>query len=522
MEPARKRRRRESPPRQTASFDYSHFPIGLDETRKLELLPAKSQHDPLTANLLAEDPHGHHEYEALSYTWESEKRPCTINIDSMVLHIGENLAAALRQFRLKTRSRWLWVDAICINQEDPIERTAQVRMMTLIYREATITLSWLGVESEHGDGKATMGFFKWLLLNKQKQRQLQNATNPKKLDKVFREYNATAARSKSPHSTVDVTKLFAFCERRYFTRRWILQEVGVARDSQFYCGKTSINGYDLADAASHLLFHDSPMTISTQFMRFMSLRRPEKYHASSKKQASIEDRRESDEIKGFRAIGTLERFREFDCSDGRDMIAALAWADPRSGLFSVDYGVSIEENYKRFAEDVLAISSECLACALSSAARRPRGGGTELPSWVPSWVPDWRLDPYESAAKLRIVSSHSKGPNKVRLLRQTESSSWKGILEGRALDLSLKDFHESQAVTRDSKDTPAKNLKPGDTVISILENNKLRFDLTGQVRVVVLRSVGEEDSWRIVGALDLIEVKGTEEANLVDVNLRIV
>lgn len=39
---------------------------------------------------------------------------------------------------------WLWVDAICINQEDLWERSSQVRLMRLIYEGARNVLIWLG------------------------------------------------------------------------------------------------------------------------------------------------------------------------------------------------------------------------------------------------------------------------------------------------------------------------------------------------------------------------------------------
>lgn len=74
------------------------------QIRKLELLPAPSVSGSLYTNLFVDHPGGK-PYEALSYTWESDARPLTLNIGSAVLPIGKNLDAALRQFRLSDKSR---------------------------------------------------------------------------------------------------------------------------------------------------------------------------------------------------------------------------------------------------------------------------------------------------------------------------------------------------------------------------------------------------------------------------------
>lgn len=94
-------------------------------------------------------------YEALSYVWGSMEETVTAFVvgfpgsgdPSSPMQISPSLASALRQLRYTNRTRTLWVDAICINQDDIDERNAQVKRMGRIYSLATRVVVWLGEES---------------------------------------------------------------------------------------------------------------------------------------------------------------------------------------------------------------------------------------------------------------------------------------------------------------------------------------------------------------------------------------
>ena len=58
--------------------------------------------------------------------------------------ITDNLAKALRRLRRLNEIRVLWIDALCINQDDMTERSQQVQMMGSIYSRANRVLVWLG------------------------------------------------------------------------------------------------------------------------------------------------------------------------------------------------------------------------------------------------------------------------------------------------------------------------------------------------------------------------------------------
>lgn len=65
-------------------------------------------------------------------------------LHGVVVQVTNTLAAALRMLRHPPEG-YLWVDAICINQNDTGERGSQVAKMTDIYRHAEQVIVWLGL-----------------------------------------------------------------------------------------------------------------------------------------------------------------------------------------------------------------------------------------------------------------------------------------------------------------------------------------------------------------------------------------
>lgn len=100
------------------------------------------------ADLVPIDDPSYTTYEALSYQWgDVEKKPRAISVNGQKLWITANLWQALIYLRRVGQSRTLWIDAICINQNDVDERSHQVAMMAEIYTNASKVVSWLGAEN---------------------------------------------------------------------------------------------------------------------------------------------------------------------------------------------------------------------------------------------------------------------------------------------------------------------------------------------------------------------------------------
>jgi hypothetical protein len=134
---------------------YRPLPPGPNNIRLLRLLPSKDESAPIRCQLLDYSLQGFgrrgHQYECLSYCWGSSEKPRSMDVDGVNLPITESLNGALIQLRDHAFERHLWVDAVCINQEDIPEKEQQIQMMAMIYSQARQVVVWLGPEADDSD-----------------------------------------------------------------------------------------------------------------------------------------------------------------------------------------------------------------------------------------------------------------------------------------------------------------------------------------------------------------------------------
>ena len=140
-----------------SSYKYVRLPLPGDYIRLLCLLPNKSEKDePLHCKLhnysLQKSSPRTHRYEALSYVWGDSHERLPIYVDGDQLLITRNLYAALLRLRDHSFERMVWIDAICIDQENPEERGRQVQLMAKIYSNALCVIVWLGEDVEGTNG----------------------------------------------------------------------------------------------------------------------------------------------------------------------------------------------------------------------------------------------------------------------------------------------------------------------------------------------------------------------------------
>ena len=125
---------------------YSQLP--QSSIRLLRLLPSAKDLDNLRCELfeypLQDSDKASHPYEALSYAWGSESRPKSITVNNQDLDVTQNLYTALLHLCDHACSRVMWIDAICIDQDDEKDKEHQIPLMAEIYAKAYRVVVWLG------------------------------------------------------------------------------------------------------------------------------------------------------------------------------------------------------------------------------------------------------------------------------------------------------------------------------------------------------------------------------------------
>jgi Heterokaryon incompatibility protein (HET) len=186
-------------------------------------------------------------YEAVSWCWGREPLSRSLRIhrkdQAFLFRITPNLELALRSLRRKDRARLLWIDAICINQNDMKERNEQVPKMNKIYGQARNVCIWVG----EADDKSEMAleFIRTRVLS-------------------LWEFDDLC---KNPEMSKSWDALVSLMRRPWFSRRWVVQEIALAKRGTLYCGKDSISWQDFADAVSLFVEVESATHRLSEVMR---------------------------------------------------------------------------------------------------------------------------------------------------------------------------------------------------------------------------------------------------------------
>lgn len=129
------------------SYRYRQLKQARD-IRILELRPAESFNDPLHLSLkqVSLEDHDRDRFEAVSYVWGAPRGRQEVICDNETIRVTTNCESLLRHLRLKTETRHLWVDALCINQSSTSDKNHQVPLMGDIFESAERVIIWLGPE----------------------------------------------------------------------------------------------------------------------------------------------------------------------------------------------------------------------------------------------------------------------------------------------------------------------------------------------------------------------------------------
>jgi hypothetical protein len=208
--------RRSSLPSTVTPFQYR--PLEVDSIRVIHLQPRRDgQKIECTLSHVAY--RDRPQYNALSYAWGDETPKRIIFLDGIEFEVGENLAKALINIRgLESAGEGpqiLWIDAICINQSDLVERSHQVRLMPHIYARAQMVLVWLGSST----------IFKTYCR--------MESDHPKKSPKHSRSIG-------EHHGPIMYHTVRDLCRRPYWKRLWIIQEIGKSRYRRIHYDNTAV------------------------------------------------------------------------------------------------------------------------------------------------------------------------------------------------------------------------------------------------------------------------------------------
>ena len=131
--------------------------------------------------------------------------------------------------RLRPRSPRIWIDALCINQEDLIEHSAQVGLISRIYSNAQQVIVWLGVPDKYTPS----------VLQSIEYMKTYPEPRPEPEAKALREqeFMMRTGLSRRP---IEILSDF-FSGRTWFVRIWLLQKTVLAKRIVVLCGSHVIS-----------------------------------------------------------------------------------------------------------------------------------------------------------------------------------------------------------------------------------------------------------------------------------------
>ncbi|KAH6684026.1 heterokaryon incompatibility protein-domain-containing protein [Halenospora varia] len=349
---------------------YSTTPLNskASEIRILELLPG-----PETGQIFGKlsrhhlddsDQHVNAPYDALSYMWGTPKDAKTIHLnDNDSFKVTPNLSAALHALRLLDKPRAIWIDAICINQNDLQERSDQVQLMRKIYQQAATVYVWLDVEVDPED----QALRKLLTFNDHS------------IEKDLGD-NASFWEPLSP-----------IWKNPYWMRVWIQQEISNAAKVVIQCRNVLLPIFNVFHfirvASSRVSAADinTPIWIDWADVN-PNIRLPSRFCFLDSHSHPLEGSTLSDH--DLNLLEILASSYKLQCTDNRDRVYGLLHLahDYSEGDITISYDHSVKEVYTSVADFVLRkyTSLNFLLYA---------GLNWRLPDQeriLPTWVPDWR------------------------------------------------------------------------------------------------------------------------------------
>ncbi|CAD6589163.1 MAG: hypothetical protein ASARMPREDX12_003674 [Alectoria sarmentosa] len=317
------------------------------------------------------------DYFALSYAWGDPNDTREIFVDGQVCHVTKNLEEealrTLREHEVIRAGYQLWIDSLCINQNNVPERSQQGRRMHEIYGTALDVLVWLGNEKDGSE--MAIDFVNALsgCWDAGREEDLQR--------KLRRElYSRDLGLWRALHQLT---------ERSYWRRLWVTQELILGTsDMLVVCGERTSHWQDLY----HVLYYfndpaeDRVFPIVRRELRHTGERNEKlsekKLYWGWANVTEINALRDMTPLPDLMTLFTFIRHKE--ATDPRDMIYGSL------GLMEGSFSRRVKPDYDASVQDVfLGFAREWIG-GTSNLEILGQCDGTA----VPSWCPDWNMRPY--------------------------------------------------------------------------------------------------------------------------------
>lgn len=313
-------------------------------------------------------------YEAISYIWGSSTKDYLIFLDGHWLPITGNAYKIFRDRASYLRTRWLWIDAVCLNQEDDAEKSIQVGMMGQIYQCADRVLVWLG-------DMVARSFEVMLAMHLLE-----------RLNSVIRNYEEYKLKVDAIEVIAGDSQsweaLATLLTHPYWQRMWVVQEIAKARKLHILYGGWYISWDRFSRLVSQLVIDPGNRIIGQELYLFtkdiVSV-------IGGITQVNVISAIREPLTRGelLTLEGTLAFTSQSKATDPRDKIFALGNLIRLAGIekhtdIKPNYSLTVHEVYTRTARYLLSGNSSF--GFLQSGIGHPRN----IPN-LPSWVQDWTI-----------------------------------------------------------------------------------------------------------------------------------
>ncbi|CZR57812.1 uncharacterized protein PAC_07701 [Phialocephala subalpina] len=332
-------------------YKYGLLDIKKHEIRLLRLLPGNFN-DNLECEFFHVSLDEAPGFEALSYTWGLAEFSYTLIPNKQKLSITQSVDIALRYMRLTTIARTFWIDAVCINQKDIHERNQQIQLMRSIYSIAEKVVVWLGEDANLSE------------------------TGMKFVEKAVSRTDFNTLLEK--HSIENWRAVSYLMNRPWWTRAWVVQEVGVAKEAIVCCGSSQVPFQHFRELSKLAQANRGEFDLHATYLRIMEKDPMFKELMTNIHMSSLIPTMDNIETP---LLSVLFLSWKKQATDDRDKVYAMLGLATGHNI-TPGYTKSLATVYTDMAEDAI-MSQKCFD-VLSYAA------GPERKDGIPSWVPDWR------------------------------------------------------------------------------------------------------------------------------------